>query len=385
MSTNIVRSLNNRELNIRHNPKKFLSANYFNESMVNRMTAEYQLCHEIDAWDQIICGSWNSTGNLLGCGKPRKGVQVFKPFRNFEETVVPVQNNCYLTDALFMPKHENLLIVSSRNHSNYISSSFNGLEMDECVKVWNIETKTVYRKYCFRGLVEKLTTSEALPNHIWFNIDQTTLKIAEADLRAPSYNTLQLNVLQKHPDFLYSRNFDVNPVDEVTIAVGDHNQLVFYDRRMMSTLFVNHPTKTVDTSSLNGYNSYISQLTYSPNGEKLLLTKISSFNIFQYIAPAIGTSVENMRRLTLKSQMVMNTFKKSPKFLGQNYVLFDLFFKNCSIVFNLEDTRYVGKINISIHNSHFSNISIPHPYYCLIASTNESMINFITPTSFDEN
>ena len=73
---------------------------------------------------------------------------------------------------------------------------------------------------------------------------------------------------------------------------------------------------------------------------------------------------------------------KYPSFLGEKYVLFDAYFRKYSVVFNHKDMRYIGKINFLGQINYFSDISsMPHPFYCLIASTNQEKINFITPTS----
>ena len=75
----------------------------------------------------------------------------------------------------------------------------------------------------------------------------------------------------------------------------------------------------------------------------MILTSSLSFNIHQYVAPAAGTSVENMRPLLLGNRTAAVT--KNPSFLGEKHVVFDTEFRNYAVVFNLEDTRHVGNIN----------------------------------------
>ena len=386
MSENIVSSLKNREINIRFDPENFFNINYFNHSMINKMRVEHKINHQLVSWDDnILCGSWNSSGYLLGCGKALKGVQIFKPFQNFKVDTIEVQNNHYLTDALFMPKHENLLAVASRSKSSFMWSSLNGLEKDEYVKVWDVEAKAVTRSYTVRGLVKKVATSEALPNLIWFNIDQSTHKMAEADTRTSQYKSMWLNEVKNQAGFSHSRSFAVNPFDEVTIAVSEKNQLMFYDRRMMTSSVVNYPTGTVDTSSLEGDSSYIAHLKYHRSGEKLLLTKSSRFNISQYVVPSLDPSVENIQQFKFRDQIIVGTVTKNPSFLGEHHVLFDTFFRNYSVVFNLDNMSYVGKTKLFGQTNFLSNISsLPHPFYCLIASINHDTINFITPTSSNQ-
>lgn len=381
MSENILNNFKKRETNFKFNPENFVSANYFNDSMIDRMAVEHEIKHKNESWDPIMCGSWNSDGSLLGCGKPRTGVQIFKPFQNFAVTTIPVRRDCFLTDCLFMPKNKNWLTVSSRNHSHVSSSTLNEVEMDQYVKVWDVVKNKILRTYGFRGLVKKLATSSALPNSVWFNVDQRTQNIAEADIRSPSCKTMQLNVVERNTSFLHSRVFDVSPVNEVTIVVGDKDQILFYDRRMVSSASVTHPTKTLDVGSLNGNNSYIVQLKYNPSGNKLLLTNSHRFNIYQYVAAAVRTKLENIFRLVFKDQTIMNTCKTNPTFLGDNHVLFDMFFQNYSVVFNLENLRYVGDLNLFDENNFFSNMCMPNPFYCLIASLSQNNIKLITPTN----
>jgi len=384
MSENILSSLKYRELNMKFNPVNFVTVNYFNESMINRMHIEFKISHELETFDNHIqCSSWNSNGLLLCCGKSELGVQILKPFQNFQITTIPIERNHFLSETHFMSKQKNLLVVSTRNNQSFLFNSFNGLVTDNYVRIWDVEKDAFTKSYSFNGLVKKVATSTALPNQVWFNVDQRMQKIAEADIRTPSHNTMQLNSVQRtRTGFLDSRTFDVNPVDEITIAVGDKCQLLFYDRRMMSSSSINHPTKTIDTSSLNGDSSYVVQLKYNPSGNKLIITNSCGYNTNQYAAPSVDTSVENMRKFKFQDQTVRGAVTKNPSFLGEKYVLFDVFFKNYSAVFNLEDMRYIGKIDLFGQTNFFSNIcSMPHPYYCLIASTNKSVINFVTPTS----
>ena len=384
MTENIVSALKNRELNIGFNQENFVNINYFNESMIKRMRIEHKISHELEAGDtHIQCGSWNSNGFLLGFGKYEKGVQICKPFLNFEMSVIPVQDNHYLTYTIFMQQHENFLAVCSRNRNSFIWSSLDGLEVDDYVKIWDVEAKSVVRSYSFKGLVKKVATSKALPNHVWFNVDQKTQKIAEADIRSPSYKSMQLNEFEGNTTFLHSRHFTVNPVDEVTIVVSDNSKILFYDRRMMTSSNINHPTKTVDTTSLNGERSYIVQLKYNPSGSKLFITKSYRFTTYNYVAPLVDMSIKNIQKFKFCEQKLLETVIGNPSFLGENHVLFDTFSRNkVSIVYNLEHMRYVGKISLLGQTNYFSKIySMPHPFCCLIASANQDMINFITPSS----
>ena len=350
------------------------------------MRVECKLPHATQNWDSPIdFGSWNCTGSLLGCGKIRKGVQIFRPFQDSIAAYIPVQQDHHVTDALFMPKDANLMVVSSRSRRSFLWSSLNDPEMDDYVKVWDVEAEKVTKKYKFKGVVKKLAASTSLPNQFWFNVDRKAQKIAEVDTRSPSFKFIKLKQLhRKHVNFVNWRSFDVNPVDERTIAVGDLDKLLFYDRRTMSSSKILEPTKTVDVSSLNSFASFIVNVKYDPSGNKLIVTNSLSFNIQQYVAPSAGTSVENIRPLLLGNQT--GTFTKNPKFLGEKHVLFDTEFGNCSVVFNLEDARYVGSIKMIGKNNFFTtNRNIPHPFYCLIASTNRDEISFITLSSSDVN
>ena len=70
------------------------------------------------------------------------------------------------------------------------------LLIDDCVKVWVVDKNLATRTYGFKGPVTKLTTSNPLPNHIWFNTDNKVQNKAEADIRAPKYKTLKLDLAQ---------------------------------------------------------------------------------------------------------------------------------------------------------------------------------------------
>ena len=79
--------------------------------------------------------------------------------------------------------------------------------------------------------------------------------------------------------------------------------------------------------------------------------------------------------------MLMGMVIKDHTFLGENYVLCDTYFKTSSVTFNLEDANYVIKLKTFDEEYSHSNICIPHPFYCLIASTNKKCVNFISLTS----
>ena len=382
MVENITKSLKGRQLNIGFNPENFVSVNYFNESMMTRMRIEHRVSHGLESWDQHVqCTSWNSSGLLFACGKCDRGVQMFEPFRNAEASSIPVPEGHYLTDALFLHRHDNLIAVCSRSNRSFFWDSPNGLGAGSRVGIWDVRTKTEVRSHGFRGFVKQVAASKALPNHIWFNIDRKTKRIAEADIRSPSYRRVELNDAENNTYLFQSESFDVNPVDEVTIVVSDGNKINFYDRRTMSSSRVNHPYKTVDTSSLSSGRSYILKLKYDPSGKKLFVTSSRSFKIFQHVAPAKNPDVESLREFRFRDQTMVATVTKYPSFLGEKHVLFDTYFRNYSVVFNHENMRYVGKINQSGQSDYFSDVSsLPHPLYCLIASTNQGTINFITPT-----
>ena len=259
MSESIVNYLKNRQLSVRFNPKNFININYFNESMIDRMEIEHTFLHATENWNfSVEFGSWNSTGALFGCGKPKKGVQVFKPFGNFQTTEIPVQYNHCMSDALFMPKSENLMTVASRSRRSFLWRPLNAPEVGNHVEVWDVVAEKVTRKYRFRGVVKKLATSPSQPNNFWFLMNLETQRIAEADIRSPSLKLFKLDVSKRHANYSNWPSFDVNPVDEVTVVVGDVNKLLFYDRRMISS--TSGSAKEIDISSLNDSISLMSSM-----------------------------------------------------------------------------------------------------------------------------
>ena len=243
--------------------------------MINRMGTEHTFLHATDNWNcSVEFGSWNCTGTLLGCGKRQKGVQVFKPFGNFQTTEIPVQCFHCTSDALFMPKHENLMTVASRSRRTTMWSPLNAPEVGDHVKVWDVDAEKVYRKYRFRGIVKKLAASPCQPDNFWFIMDPDAQKIAEADIRSTSLKLFKLGIPPNGNRSSW-RSFDVNPVDGVTIAVGDANKLLFYYRRMITS----GSATEVDVSSLNDSISNIVNVKYNPRGNKLIVTSCSSVNI----------------------------------------------------------------------------------------------------------
>ena len=81
MSDNITNNLKRRETPIELNPENFVSSNYFNDSLLDQMSADFEISHKSRAWRQVVCGSWSSDGSLLGCGKLRTGVETFTCIR----------------------------------------------------------------------------------------------------------------------------------------------------------------------------------------------------------------------------------------------------------------------------------------------------------------
>ena len=233
-------------MNKLENRQSVFSVKYFNESMINKWKLNANSCTPPKSGNSQF-GCWNSTATLLACGKPQKGVQVFTPFRDFEATYMPVQRDHRMTDAVFMPKHRSSMVVSSRNLDSFLCSSES--KPDDYVKVWDLEAGALTRKYRLKGVVKKLATSTSLPDHFWFNLDRNAQKLVEADTRTVSLNIIKLGKVQRQPSFINWRRFDVNPVDERTIAVGDLSKLVFYDRRLTRSSAESQPTRIVDKFS----------------------------------------------------------------------------------------------------------------------------------------
>ena len=379
MTQNVINCLKKREINMRFNPGKFVKVNYFNESMLTRLKVEKEILLDfVTPDDQVNRGSWNCDGTLLACGKKCTGVDIYTPFRNYNKlATVPIENNHNLADVVFMPKTRNLMAVTSRNKNNLVFwNTSPDLPIDDYVKIWDVEKNSATRMYCLKEPVTKLVTCTALPYNIWFNTDNKVQTIAEADIRSPKYKTVKLGLLQ-HDKLVYRRCFDVHPVDEVTIAVGDRNRLLFYDRRTLTSQSFAQTVKSIDVSSINRTNSYISEIRYNYCGSKIVFGN-SSYD--HYIVPVSDLFTTNIKGLPFKS--LINTVSRNPKFLGHKYVLFDTFYKNYSVVFDLDEAKLIGKIKLSYQRNYFSNIfSIPHPIYCIIVIIYQDIINFITPTN----
>ena len=90
---------------------------------------------------------------------------------------------------------------------------------------------------------------------------------------------------------------------------------------------------------------------------------------------------EEIRRFCVEDQAVMNACRTDQSFLGDKHVLFDIFFRNYSVVYDIESLRYVGKITLFEENYSFSTLCVPNPLYCLVASFSKDSIKFISPTS----
>ena len=388
MPQNIVNSLKQRETNFRLDPEKFVAANYFNESMINRLRVEKKVSLEFETSDDLVsCGSWNCDGTLLACGKKGKGVQIYAPFRNYEKvTAVDIKDNHTLADVVFIPRNKNLMTFASRRNNTLFFWSNSGLVRDDYVKIWDVEKNVAFRQYSFTGVVAKLVTCPTLPNHLWFNTDNKVQTVAEVDIRAPGYKTISFGPVNTDDWLVYRRCFDVNPVDEVTIAVGDKNKLLFYDRRTVTSQKAAQPARSVDVSALNGTNSYILQVAYSPKINKMVLINSHSFTCDCYVLPSSRPEVRDARKLTFSDNAATLSVMRSPSFFGSKYAIFDTFLRNYSAVFDVERARLVGRITLDHQSNIFSNVvSMPHPRYCLIAATNQDLINFVSPTGSDQN
>ena len=76
-----------------------------------------------------------------------------------------------------------------------------------------------------------------------------------------------------------------------------------------------------------------------------------------------------------------NTVTRNPKLIGDNHVLFDTFYKNYSVFFDLKEGKVVSKLKLSYQRNFFSNIfSIPHPNLCMVVVVYQDILNFFTPT-----
>merc|ERR1719427_2452541 len=106
-----------------------------------------------------------------------------------------------------------------------------------------------------------------------------------------------------------------------------------------------------------------------------------SFTSDSYVLPVSDPCVDNMKKLSFPDSTTIGTVTRNPSFLGYKYAIYDTFFRNFSVVFDIEKARFVGRIRLSHQSNIFSNVfSMPHPIYCLLATTNQDLINFISPT-----
>ena len=381
MQRNIIKHLKNRETDVQFHPEKFVKTNCFNEPMIKRLRVEREIPLDFEAsGDLVYCGSWSHDGSLLACGKKGRGVLLFSPFKSCErQAEVPIKNNHNLADVAFMPRSRNLMALTSRNKNSlvyWITTA--DLLIDDYVKVWDVDKNLATRTYGFKGHVTKLTTSDALPNHIWFNTDNKVRNIAEADIRAPKYQTLKLDLAQDESFLGYRRCFDVHPVDGVTIAVGDKSELLFYDRRTMTSQNVAQPFKSLDASSINTSGSFISEVRYHPDGSKII------FGNSSYDHCLVDLNASDAQGVVFKNPT--NTVTRNPKFIGDNHVLFDTFYKNYSVFFDLKEGKVVSKLKLSYQRNFFSNIfSIPHPNLCMVVVVYQDILNFFTPTDTNVN
>ena len=258
------------------------------------------------------------------------------------------------------------------------------LARDDYVKIWDVQKNVAFRCYNFTGVVAKLVTCSTLPNHLWFNTDNNVQTVAEVDMRAPGYKTIRFGPV--NTDEGHRRCFDVNPFDEVTIAYGDGNKLLFYDRRTLTSQSDAQPARSVDVSALNGANSHVSQVAYSPKNDKIVLINSNRFTSHPYVLPSSRPEVRDARKLILPGSAATGSVMRNPSFFGSRYAIFDTFFRNYSAVFDVERARLVGRITLDHQSNIFSNVvSMPHPRYCLIAMTNQDLINFVSPTGPNRN
>lgn len=383
MKQNITSRLKRRELNNRFDPNVFVRTNYFNESMIKRMIVEQEISLGSESYDDhITSGSWNYGGNLLGCGKAYNGVNIYAPFKKDQLlTTIKARQNHYLSDVVFMHRHNNLISMAFRNHNDGVNWTMStGLNMESYVKVFDVETNIATTTYAFRGLVKNLKKSSAFPNNIWFNIDQTNHTIAEADIRSNKYRLIKFGVVDELENLLHKRTFDIHPFDEKTIAVGYKQRLSFYDRRKITSSSVAQPVESIDFSSLSDDGSVIDYIKYNPCGNKIVLTNTRGLSSEHYVVSASNAKIINVCKLEDIESLAIATMK-TPKFLGEKYALFDVYYKNFAVVFDLERGLYVGKIQLNENENSFYDIcSFPHPDYCLIAAANQGSVSFITPT-----
>ena len=200
MQQNIIKHLKNHEKNIRFHPDKFVKTNCSNEP--NNKEAASGKGNSFGLWDFWRFVLLQDRGAATeACWLAEKRAEGWTSTR-FSETArskrqFPSKTIHNLEDVAFMPGSTNLMALTSRNKNSLIFwITTAGLLIDDCVKVWDVDKNLATRTYGFKGPVTKLTTSNALPNHIWFNTDKKKQNIAEADIRAPKYQTLKLDLAQ---------------------------------------------------------------------------------------------------------------------------------------------------------------------------------------------
>ena len=380
MEQNIVHTLQQRELD--NDYQNFVRKNYFNPGMIKKM--EIQTTSSlgyVNFDDAVKFLSWNSNGTLLACGQPNRGVKLLKPFRGSTFSKLG-EDEGFIADTVFMPKFENMLAVGTRKYTvNLVAFGFSAINFESKVKIWDVETAAVTRKYEFDGLLQQVVACPALPNNIWFNLDSDVRRIAEADVRTSSYSSIKLNI-PSNQDLIFKNCFDVNPVDGMTVAVGGRNRISYFDRRMLTSDAT--PFKFIDLRPLRDMDLIVVKMKYHPNGRKILKTVSLGFQ--NYISNTSDTDAGNMRAFEFHDLTMLGTILRNPNFLGDGgrYVMFDTFFRDFIVIFDSEDLRYLGKIKLETQESNSGTESAAHPCYCLIALASRGVIHFITPTSSEQ-
>lgn len=380
MSRNILRNLHYREVGDDCNSKQFFTSNYFNEGMMSRLRVEKSVSIVNDTSSNVLqCCSWNNNGSLLCYGQYSKGVLIFQPFQACKKKI-PISQGHFLVDSIFLSSYDRLLATATRSYSNAVWDESTGLCFNEKLKIWDVEKAEAVRFYNFKGFMHKVSTSRAAPNCLWLNKNPRIDSILEVDIRDPGYRSFYLSERSEANELSYKR-FDVNPVNERIIMIGENNRVCFYDRRTMTSQSPTKPFKTIDTGTLD--KSALVRVGFSPDGRNVLLTKVSGLSPKHFINTQGNDDFLELKMPMMSETAGMMTGKSC--FLGDRHVIFDTYFRNHWTVFEFGEgsPRCIGSIEAP-HNPDFTSnvLSMAHPLHCLIAVANQGFIHYISPTAF---
>ncbi|CAD5121988.1 DgyrCDS10441 [Dimorphilus gyrociliatus] len=291
MNFNFVEKCQRREESSRY-ARKFQRSSIINHSLIKKIGLKTELEGHKGC---VNCLEWNSTGDVLASGSDDYTIKLWDPFRYRMLNSMTTAHTGNIFSVKFMPEtSDNTIISGAADHNINVHDAYIG------------ETVRIFSEH--QNRVKRLATAPLERDIFWSGSEDGT--VMEFDLRCnykdDSHKTVLINLSAYCNIKSEVKSININPLKPYELAVGANDPFArIYDRRKLkkynfdlprntasfsksySDNLINSDSYKIDENAVSyfvprhlmeddgccrrGKNLTITYLTFSPNGQELLV------------------------------------------------------------------------------------------------------------------